>query len=119
MGSRIESSQLIDVQALKAELEAIQPDLADQRKTAFRQVYPSIVEKMKVGVKEGKLVELLARQGILKSRATLKKWMAELQEREEETRTSQMRQSLHDARSRPQQNRSVTEDGAAFPRSAS
>lgn len=119
MGSRIGPPQLIDVQALKAELEAIQPDLADQRKTAFRQVYPSIVEKMKVGVKEGKLVELLARQGILKSRATLKKWMAELQEREEETRTSQMRQSLQDARSRPQQNRSVTEDGAAFPRSAS
>lgn len=119
MGSLIETPRLIDVQALKAELEAIQPDLADQRKAAFRQVYPSIVEKMKVGVKEGKLVELLARQGILKSRATLKKWMAELQECEEATCTSQMRQSLQDARGRLQQNRSVTEDNAAFPRSAS
>ncbi|GEM_PF-3086312 len=98
MSTRIESQQPIDIQAVIAELQAIEPDLADQRKAAFRQVYPNIVEKLTAGVKEGKLVELLSRQGILKSRATFKKWTAELDEGREVVRVSSLRQSLQNAR---------------------
>lgn len=78
MNTPIEHHPPVNVQVLMSALDALQPDVKDQRRAVFREAYPGIVKKLQSGVKESKIIELLAQQGILKSRATFAKWMEEM-----------------------------------------
>lgn len=70
--------QAICEQGLFDALEALCPSKQDQRKRAFEKVYPQILKKLSEGIKESDIIKVLSAQGILRSRNTYIKWMAEM-----------------------------------------
>ncbi|MGU7816992.1 hypothetical protein [Burkholderia sp. AW49-1] len=70
--------QTIDEQSLFDALEALRPSKHDQQKRAFEKVYPQIMKKLSEGIKESDIIKVLSVQGILRSRNTYAKWMAEM-----------------------------------------
>ncbi|MGX5884906.1 hypothetical protein MJS38_29595, partial [Burkholderia gladioli] len=70
--------QAIDEQGLLDALEALRPSKRDQQKRAFEKVYPQILKKLSEGIKESDIIKVLSVQGILRSRNTYAKWMAEM-----------------------------------------
>lgn len=89
--------RVIDEQALHDALEALRPRGLDQKKRAFEKAYPQILRKLSEGINEGAILKVLADQGILKSRNTYVKWMAEMKGRQAPVTDTSM---LHDAMQR-------------------
>ncbi|CAJ0816878.1 hypothetical protein LMG19087_02906 [Ralstonia wenshanensis] len=74
----VTGQQAIDEQSLFDALEALRPSKHGQQKRAFEKVYPQILKKLSEGIKESDIIKVLSVQGILRSRNTYAKWMAEM-----------------------------------------
>lgn len=79
MKTNAETTRAINEQALIEAIEALQPSRHNVQKSAFRKAYPLIMEKLSEGIKDSDIIKALAAQGILKSRNTYVKWMAEME----------------------------------------
>lgn len=78
MEAKRETKRIIDELALCNALDALQPSQQDARKRAFKKAYPRIVTKLAEGITEGDIIKTLLEQGVLRSRNTYIKWMAEM-----------------------------------------
>lgn len=89
--------QGIDEQGLLDALEALRPSKRDQQKRAFEKVYPQILKKLSEGIKESDIIKVLSVQGILRSRNTYAKWMAEMAAQAALTEPSVVRHAMQRA----------------------
>ncbi|AXV99843.1 hypothetical protein CJO81_03160 [Ralstonia solanacearum] len=89
--------QTIDEQSLFDALEALRPSKHDQQKRAFEKVYPQILKKLSEGIKESDIIKVLSVQGILRSRNTYAKWMAEMAAQAAVTEPSVVRHAMQRA----------------------
>lgn len=80
MKTTIETTCAIDEQGLRQAIEALQPSRLDMQKRAFKKFYPLILDKLAEGVKDSDIIKALAQQGIVRSRNTYVKWMAEMRQ---------------------------------------
>lgn len=78
MKTTSEATYSIDEQGLRRAIEVLQPSRQDVQKSAFKKVYPLILDKLAEGVKDSDIIKALAQQDIVKSRNTYVKWMAEM-----------------------------------------
>lgn len=83
MDATRETKRVIDELALFNALDALQPRQHDARKRAFKKAYPRILSKLAEGINETDIIKTMAEQGVLRSRNTYVKWMAELKAKEE------------------------------------
>lgn len=79
MNTIAETTKIINVQAALRAIDALEPSRQDVQKSAFKEAYPLILKKLKEGIKGSDIIKVLAVQGILKSRNTYIKWMAEME----------------------------------------
>ncbi|PRX34228.1 hypothetical protein B0G75_102257 [Paraburkholderia sp. BL18I3N2] len=79
MEANAEIKCVIDELALFNALDALQPSRQEARKRAFKKAYPRILSKLTEGIKESDIIKTLSEQGVLRSRNTYVKWMAEMQ----------------------------------------
>lgn len=61
----------------------MQPSQQDAQKRAFRKAYPRILRKLAEGITESDIIKTLSEQGVLRSRNTYVKWMAEMEAKED------------------------------------
>ncbi|AXW09985.1 hypothetical protein CJO90_05585 [Ralstonia solanacearum] len=78
MEAKTETKCVIDELALFNALEALQPSQQDAQKRAFKKAYPRILSKLAEGIKDSDIIKTLSEQGVLRSRNTYVKWMAEM-----------------------------------------
>ncbi|MDR6474605.1 hypothetical protein J2778_002099 [Paraburkholderia graminis] len=83
MEAKTETDRVIDEQALFNALDALQLSRQDAQKRAFKKAYPRILNKLAEGIKETDIIKTLSEQGVLRSRNTYVKWMAEMRAKEE------------------------------------